>query len=75
VRLDSIVPELREFADQPDETEDIAALVRGSAGADTAVDSRVTTALNAIRESDDLRMSLDKAASMACLSPTRFAQV
>ena len=28
-RLDSIVPELRKFAEQPDETEDLAALVRG----------------------------------------------
>jgi hypothetical protein len=28
-RLDSIVPELRTFAEQPDETQDVAALVRG----------------------------------------------
>jgi hypothetical protein len=28
-RLDSIVPELRTFAEQPDDTEDVAALIRG----------------------------------------------
>ena len=39
------------------------------------LDSRVTTVLDAIRTSDDLRMSLDKAAEMAFLSPTRFAHV
>jgi len=35
----------------------------------------VTTVLDAIRASDDLRISLDRAADMACLSPTRFAHV
>jgi len=35
----------------------------------------VTTVLDAIRTSDDLRMSLDQAADMACLSPTRFAHL
>jgi len=81
-RLDSIVPGLRAFAGQPDETEDIAALVRGCVhglrpglAPTRRLDSRVTTVLNAIRESDDLRMSLDKAADMACLSPTRFAHL
>ena len=81
-RLDSIVQELRPFAEQPDEAEDVAALVRGCVqglrpGLASArlVDSRVTTVLDAIRASDDLRMSLDKAADMACLSPTRFAHL
>jgi hypothetical protein len=81
-RLDSIVPELRAFAERPDETQVVAALVRGCVQAlrpDVAptrrLDSRVTTVLNPIRESDDLRMSLDKAADMACLSPTRFAHL
>jgi AraC family transcriptional regulator len=66
-RLDSIVPELREFAEQPDETEDVAALLRGCVqglrpglAPTRRFDSRVTTVLNAIQESDDLRMSLDK---------------
>lgn len=81
-RLDAIVPPLRTFAERPDETEDIAELVRGYAqglrpglARSRRFDSRVTTLLKAIRESNDLRMSLDKAADMACLSPTRFAHV
>jgi AraC-like DNA-binding protein len=81
-RLDSIVPELRAFAGQPDETADIAALVRrcvhgvrpGLAPA-RRLDSRVATVLDAIRAADDLRMSLDRAAEIACLSPTRFAHL
>jgi AraC family transcriptional regulator len=81
-RLESIVPALRTFAEQPDETQDIAALIRGCVqglrpglAPIRRFDSRVTTVLNAIRESDDLRMSLDKAADIACLSPTRFGHL
>lgn len=81
-RLDSIVPKIRPFAEQPEETENVAALVRGCVqglrpGLAPArrFDSRVTTVVDAIRASDDLRMSLDKAADMACLSPTRFAHL
>jgi AraC-like DNA-binding protein len=81
-RLNSIVPEMRAFAEQPDETHDVEAIVRGCVqglrpglAPTRRFDSRVTTVLDAIRESDDLRMSLDKAADMACLSPTRFAHL
>jgi len=81
-RLDSIVPEMRAFAEQPDETEDVAALVRRCVhglrpglAPTRRFDSRVTTVLNAVRESDELRMSLDHAAGLACLSPTRFAHL
>jgi AraC family transcriptional regulator len=81
-RLDSIVPELRAFAEHPDQTHDLAPLVRGCVQAlrpglapTRRFDSRVTTVLAAIRESDDLRMSLDQAADMACLSPTRFGHL
>jgi AraC family transcriptional regulator len=35
----------------------------------------VAKVLDAIRASDDLRMSLDTAADLACLSATRFAHV
>ncbi len=81
-RLDALVPALRTFADQPDETEDVPALIRscvhglrpGLAPA-RRVDTRVTTVLEAIRRSDDLRISLDTAAEMAFLSPTRFAHL
>jgi AraC-like DNA-binding protein len=81
-RLDSIMPGFRAFAEQPDESEDIVALIRrGVHGLRPGIaptrrlDSRVTTALDAIRASDDLRISLDKAADMAFLSPTRFAHL
>jgi AraC family transcriptional regulator len=81
-RLDSIVAELRTFAEQPDEFADIPALIRRSIqglrpGLAPArrLDSRVTTVLDAIRASDDLRISLDGAADKACLSSTRFAHL
>jgi AraC-like DNA-binding protein len=35
----------------------------------------VTQVLQAIRTSDDLRISLERAASQACLSPSRFAHL
>lgn len=81
-RLDSIVPSLRTFAEQPDESADIAALIRQSIHAlrpglapTRRLDSRVTTVLDAIRAADDLRLSLDQAADKACLSSTRFAHL
>ena len=81
-RLDSIVPELRPFAERTDESADIAALVRRcihglrpGLAPTRRLDSRVTTVLDAIRASDDLRMSLDHAADKACLSSTRFAHL
>ena len=81
-RLDSIAPELRAFVEQPDECSDIAALVRrciqglrpGLAPA-RRLDPRVTTVVEAIRASDDLRMSLDQAAGKVFLSSTRFAHL
>jgi AraC-like DNA-binding protein len=39
------------------------------------LDSRVTTVLDRIRASDDLRISLEQAAEMAFLSPSRFAHL
>jgi len=81
-RLDSLLPELRTFAERPDEIADIASLVRRSIhglrpglAPTRRLDSRVTTVLDAIRASDDLRMSLDQAADKACLSATRFAHL
>jgi len=81
-RLDAVVPELRAFLEQPDETVDIGALVRrlvnglrpGAAPA-RGLDSRVTNVLSAIRSSDDLHLSLEQAAGMAFLSPSRFAHL
>jgi AraC-like DNA-binding protein len=81
-RVDAIVPELRAFAEQVDESLDIAALVRrcihglkSGLAPTRRLDSRVTTVLEAIRAADDLRMSLDQAADKACLSATRFAHL
>jgi AraC-like DNA-binding protein len=81
-RLDAIVPGLRAFGERPDEADDVAARIRGcvqglSPGLAPVrrIDSRVTAVLDAIRASDDLRISLDKAADMACLSATRFAHL
>ena len=76
------MPALRTFADQPDESSDIAAVVRqciqglrSGLAPTRRLDARVTTVLDAIDTSDDLRMSLDQAADKACLSATRFAHL
>jgi AraC family transcriptional regulator len=81
-RIDSIVRELRAFVERPDEAEDIAAVVRAAVqglrpghAPPRRLDSRVTTVLDAIRASDDLRISLEKAAAMTFLSPSRFAHL
>ena len=81
-RVDSILPELRAVAEHPDDTHDVAALVRRCVDGlrpghvpTRRLDARVTKVLDAIRESDDLRMSLDKAAELACLSSTRFGHL
>jgi AraC family transcriptional regulator len=81
-RLDSVVPDFRAFVEQPDEGGDVLALIRrgvhglrpGLAPA-PRLDSRVTAVVDAIRASDNLRISLDRAAELACLSPTRFAHL
>lgn len=69
-------------AAQVDEPADPAALVRRCVhglrpglAPTRKLDARVTTVLATIRASDDLRMSLEQAASVACLSSTRFAHV
>ena len=81
-RLDSIVPELQAFASQPDDVDDISALIRRCVHAlrpgpapSRRFDARVNTVLESIRSSDDLHISLDQAASIAFLSPTRFAHL
>jgi AraC family transcriptional regulator len=81
-RLDSIVPEFRAFVEQADESGDIAALIRRGVhglrpglAPTPRLDARVTKVLDAIRAGDDLRISLDQAAEIAFLSPTRFAHL
>jgi len=81
-RLESILPELARFAEQPDDCADIAALIRRCIQGlrpglvpNRRLDSRVSIVLGAIRAADDLRMSLEEAAGKACLSSTRFAHL
>lgn len=81
-RLDPIEPALRTLVERPEEVADIAALVRQclsllrpGLAPTRRLDARVTAVLDVIRDSDELRMSLDQAADTACLAPTRFAHL
>jgi AraC family transcriptional regulator len=81
-RLASPVAELRRFIDQPFESMSVGELIAHcvkslSPGAPPSrrLDERVTRVLAAIRGSDELRMSIDDAAAMAFLSPSRFAHL
>lgn len=81
-RLASSAQELRRFIEQPFEGMETGELIRHCVQAfspgvppSRRLDPRVTTVLNAIRERDDLRMSLESAAKKAFLSPSRFAHL
>jgi AraC family transcriptional regulator len=81
-RLASSVLELRTFAEQPFAGMEAGALIRHcvhslSPGPPPIrrLDPRVTTVLNRIQASHDLRVSLSTAAEMAFLSPSRFAHL
>jgi AraC-like DNA-binding protein len=81
-RLASSVSELRAFVEQPFESMEVGELIRHcvralSPGAPPArhLDERITKVLSAIRGRDDLRVSLDDAAKLAFLSPSRFAHL
>jgi len=81
-RITACTTALRTFCEQPFESLEIQDLIRHCvhslcAGAQPTrrLDDRVTKVLTAIRVSDDLRMSVDDAAAMACLSPSRFAHL
>ena len=74
--------ELRRFLDNPLDSLEVGALVRHCvqrlcAGAPPSrrLDDRVSRVLAAIRRSDELRMSIEDAAALACLSPSRFAHL
>jgi AraC family transcriptional regulator len=73
---------LRTFVEKPFEAMEIGDLIRHCvlslcAGAPPSrrLDERVTKVLTAIQASDDLRMSIEDAAAMAFLSPSRFAHL
>jgi AraC family transcriptional regulator len=81
-RLGACVEELRRFRERPMESLELGALIRHcvqalSAGAPPArrIDARVTQVLQRIQRSDDLRLSLESAAALAFLSPSRFAHL
>jgi AraC family transcriptional regulator len=81
-RIEPCAVELRIFLERPLESLQIGALVRHCvhglcAGAPPSrrLDERVTKVLAAIRQADDLRMSIEDAAALAFLSPSRFAHL
>ena len=81
-RVQPCLSELRAFRDRPLESMDVGDLVRHCvrafcAGAPPSrrLDARITKVLGKIRESDDLRMSLEDAAALVHLSPGRFAHL
>jgi AraC-like DNA-binding protein len=81
-RLVSCVSALRTFIERPLESMEIRELIRHcvqalSPGAPPArgMDPRVTKVLNEIRASDELRITLENAAALAFLSPSRFAHL
>jgi AraC family transcriptional regulator len=81
-RLTSSVAELRRFVEQPMESLDIRELVRHCVHAlctgvppSRRLDPRITRVLATIRAADELRISIEDAAAMVFLSPSRFAHL
>ncbi|MGN6059126.1 MAG: helix-turn-helix domain-containing protein [Sphingomicrobium sp.] len=81
-RIAACAKELRTFLERPLEALEIAPLVRHCVQAMCAgapptrrLDKRITKVIAAIRESDELRISIEEAAAMAFLSPSRFAHL
>jgi AraC-like DNA-binding protein len=87
----TVVPETRSAAsreairiliERPFEMADVRELIRGcvhslcpGAPPSRRADDRVTRVIAAIRKAEDLRMSIEDAADLAFLSPSRFAHV
>lgn len=81
-RLTSCINELRTITERPFEGMEIGNLIKHCVhslctGAPPAgrLDPRVTSVLQKIRSSDDLRISLEDAAASVFLSPSRFAHL
>lgn len=79
-RLADCSSEIRQFCERPIESMDARSLIRHCIHSLCAGvpplrrwDSRITASLNTIRESKDLRVSLDDIAATVSLSPSRFA--
>jgi AraC-like DNA-binding protein len=81
-RVTACVSELRTFYERPLEAMEIGALIRHCVaslctGGPPArrLDDRVTRVLKHIRDSEELRVTLEDAAALAFLSPSRFAHL
>jgi AraC family transcriptional regulator len=81
-RLAPCLPELRTFIERPFESMEPVALIRHCVrtivpGAPPArkMDPRITSVLDTIRASEDLRISAEDAAAQVFLSPGRFAHL
>ncbi|MDP2319845.1 MAG: AraC family transcriptional regulator [Acidobacteriota bacterium] len=81
-RREACVRELKRHLDQPFESMGIPELIKHCVQAlspgvppSRRLDERVTRVLASIRGSNELRISIDDAAAMACLSPSRFAHL
>lgn len=81
-RIEACVRELQRLVDAPLESMGVRDLIKHCvhalcAGAPPSrrLDERVTRVLAAIRDADELRLSIDEAAAMAFLSPSRFAHL
>lgn len=81
-RLETCLAELRTFIEQPLASMEAADLIRHcvrafSPGAPPTrrLDERISAVLKAVRESDDLRMSVEAAAARVHLSPGRFSHL
>ena len=81
-RIGMCAGELRTFLDNPLEGMEIGSLIRhcvhalcAGAPPNRRLDERATKVLAAIRASDELRMSIEDAAALAFLSPSRFAHL
>jgi AraC-like DNA-binding protein len=81
-RIERCAAEMRKFLENPLDSLEIGVLMRrcvhalcAGAPPSRTLDARVTKVLAAIRQSDDLRMSIEDAAAMVFLSPSRFAHL
>jgi AraC family transcriptional regulator len=81
-RVASCVAELKRFLDDPFASMEVGALVKycvhslcTGVAPGRRLDARITRVLEAIRRSDEVRMSVDDAAALAFLSPSRFAHL
>jgi AraC-like DNA-binding protein len=81
-RLHEPIDQLRTFVDRPLESLPVQELIMlcvralcSGAPPTRRLDERVTRVLTTIQESDELRLSIEDAAAMAFLSPSRFAHL